>query len=70
MSKRVANTRERTARNGRVRFGWRTIMARQVTRGPKLAVDPVMRTARVARPRPKKTVWTKFKDIFRRTQSR
>ncbi len=69
MSKRIANTRANTARNGRVRLSWRTIRARQIA-GPAVSIAPITRTSRTAIARPGKSIWRSFKDLFRRTQSR
>ena len=66
MSKRVANTKERTARNGRVRYGWSRaakIAARaEVALKRKAAIRPI-------RPRPKikpVSLWNKVKNYVRR----
>jgi len=70
MSKRIANTRNKTARSGRTRFGWRTVRFQRTNTGPKLTVEPVIKSSRIAKLKKKKFFWEGFKSLFRRTQPR
>ena len=68
MSKRVANTKERTARNGRVRYGWSRaakIAARaEVALKKKAAVRPMISKSK-AKVKPV-SLWNKVKNYVRR----
>ncbi len=64
MSKRVANTRARTARNRQY------VESKYATSAPGITMDMPAPVSRVIIPRPKKSIWASFKDLFRRTQSR
>lgn len=68
MSKRVANTKERTARNGRVRYSWHRankIAARaEVALKRKVATKAIRPTRPKLRPQPT-SWWGKVKNYIR-----
>ena len=64
MSKRVANTRARTSRNRRY------VPSKYISASPAVSLDMPDLVLRRVIPRPKKSLWVSFKDLFRRTQSR
>ena len=70
MSKRVANTKERTARNGRVRYGWSR--AAKIAARAEVALKRKAATrAMIPKPRPRVKVkpvslWNKVKNYVRR----
>ena len=62
MSKRVANTREKTARNGRIRHSH----GRKINQSAQDRMDERTRIADITKIDPKLTIWTKIKNYFRR----
>lgn len=62
MSKRVANTRERTARNGRVRYGW--ARKRNIERARSQKSAPLDTKVHKETPKPP-TFMDKVRRVFR-----
>ena len=64
MSKRVANTKERTARNGRVRYGWSRAAKIAARAEVALKRKAAVRSMRPTRPklRPKSSLWNQLKN--------
>ena len=68
MSKRVANTKERTARNGRVRYGW-SRAAKIAARAETVLKRKAVTRAMIPKSRPKikpVSLWNKVKNYVRR----